>query len=80
MDHNTLDNMTGSTIEQITISDHAQITVSLLLPGSVTRNWSWRLNENLLDDVSVVAKVTETLTHYFPENATEGVSDGVVWA
>lgn len=79
VDHNNLDNLTCFTIEQISISEHALITVSFLLPGSLTRNWSSRLNGNLLDYVSVVAKVTETLTHNFPENAMEEVRDGVVW-
>lgn len=37
------------------------------------------LNENLLDDVAIVAGMTETLSHYFAENINREVSDGVLW-
>lgn len=49
-DHTSLDLLIDSTIEQITISDHVPVILLLALLSK-----SWRLNENLFDDIKVVA-------------------------
>lgn len=79
VDHSTLDLVPDSNIEQITISDHSPITLSFTLPHAAAKMWSWRLNENLVDDVRVVAGVTEILPHNSEENATGEVNEGVLW-
>lgn len=49
------------------------------LPHGTQRTWSWRLNKNLLDDTAVVARVYDSLTHYFKENTTDDVGEGMIW-
>lgn len=68
-----------STIEQITISDHAPVTLMLSLPHQSARAWHWKLNENLLDDLRVVTGIEETLTNYFTEDANREVTDRILW-
>lgn len=63
VDHPTLEILQSSSIENITISDYAPVMASLALPFGNHRAWSWQLNENLLNDTAVVARVTDVLTH-----------------
>lgn len=79
MDRTTLEFLQEASIGTISISDHAPVNVALTLPLSGHRTWTWRLNVNLLDDEAVVKRVSDTLTHYFRENLTDDVSEGVVW-
>lgn len=76
VDHLTLELLQLVSIEHITISGHAPVTVTLALSPGTHRSWSWQLNENLLDDTAVVSRVNKVLTHYFAENTTE---EGIVW-
>lgn len=77
-DQSTLDLLVDSTIEQITISDHAPVTLLLVLPHHSARVWQWKLNENLLDDFRVVVGVEETLSNYFTKNANGEVNE-ILW-
>lgn len=79
VDQSSLELLADSTIDQITISDHAPVTITLNLPHMASRSWAWRLNENLLDDPRVVSGIEETLSHYFMENDTGEVSYGILW-
>lgn len=51
VDQGTLDLLIDTTIDQITISDHAPVTLSLSLPQVTAGTSSGKLNENLLDDL-----------------------------
>lgn len=79
MDQSSLDFLADSNIDQITISDHAHVTLTLDLPHVASRSWSWRLNKNLLDDRRVVSGMEETLSHYFTENYNGEVSEATLW-
>lgn len=50
------------------------VTLSFTPPGTHRRSWSWRLNENLLDDPSVLGAVTEAVGSYFELDATPEVT------
>lgn len=79
VDHLTLELLQALSIGNITISDHAPVTATLVLPQGICKIWSWRLNESLLDDAAVVSGVTEVQSHYFKENNTVGISKGTIW-
>lgn len=51
----------------------------LSLPSGTPRVCSWRLIENLLDGVTVLTKVTDTISHYFKENTSYDTGEGAVW-
>lgn len=63
MDHFSLELLQSASIECITISAHALVSVTLTLPEGTHRALAWQLNETLLDDTAVVSKVTEVLAH-----------------
>lgn len=79
VDHFTLESLQLASIENIIISGHTLITVTLSLLEGTHRTWSWRLNENVLDDTAVISKTMEVLTHYFRENTSDSLSEGIVW-
>lgn len=51
-------------IHSTTFWDHAPISIHLEFAEEWSREWAWRLNENLLDDVGVEAQVFQTLQAY----------------
>lgn len=74
-----LGNVSTSTIEPITMSDHAPMILTLQ-PTQMTRvERTWRLNESLLDKEDIVEKLKVRIKEYFEINKMEGVSDQVVW-
>lgn len=79
VDRPTLKLLQCSSIENITILDHALITVTLRLPSGTHKTWFWHLNENLLDDAVVVSKISDALKLYFQETTTNDLSKGMIW-
>lgn len=79
MDPDTLELLQSAEIGRITISDHAPVLAMIRVPTGSPKAWSWRLNENLLDDASVVSKVTDAISHYFSENVSDDLLEGVIW-
>lgn len=79
VDHGALELLQSAETGNITISDHAPVSATLRLPDGSPRVWSWRLTENLLDDVTVVVKVTDTISNYFKENASDELGEGTIW-
>lgn len=63
----------------ITISDHAPVSISLHPLSMEARTWSWRLNDNILDDAVALKQVSDTISLYFAENKPGGVGMGSVW-
>ena len=69
----------SATIESITISDHAPISLGVRPVLSGSRERTWRLNEAILDERQNVESLSGTLASYFEINGSDGVSDQVVW-
>lgn len=74
-----LGNVSASTIEPITMSDHAPITLTLRPTQMDRAERIWCLNESLLDKEDIVEKLSIKIKEYFEINKTEEVSDQVVW-
>lgn len=69
--HRALDWVSFISIEITTLSDHAP--VKMTVPGSYRPTFSWRLNEDLRDEVCS-GIVEKELQNYFANNDTEGMS------
>lgn len=74
-----LENVLTSTIESITMSDHAPITLTFcpIQMGHLER--TWRLNESLLDKEEIVEELGIKIKEYFEINETGEVSEQAVW-
>ncbi|KAM3936953.1 vomeronasal type-2 receptor 26-like [Leptodactylus fuscus] len=59
-----------SEIGNIRISDHAPITNTFLMADLTLRQWSWRLNESLLDKPETKDKFSKELASFFNINDT----------
>lgn len=79
MDQSRLDSLAGADIRARTLSDHAPVTAQLDHLHQGAGEWTWRLNENLLDDAIVTRVVTDTISNYFRENGGDEVSPSAVW-
>lgn len=77
IDQPALELLKSLSIGHITISDHAPITVTLAMPTGSHRAWTWRLNENLLDDLVVETRISDTLKTYFWKNTAGDLSEGL---
>lgn len=66
-------------IENITISDHAPVTMTLILGTQRVRQQQWRLNESLLQSPEVLQQVKTELELFFKENNTTDVSPIMIW-
>lgn len=77
---NQLHAVKGSTIGNITWSDHAPVSMKYALADYFRgqRN-PWRLNESLLQNPEVVADVTTEITQYFHTNTTADGNGGLIW-
>lgn len=78
VDCNILELLQSASIGTISISDHAPVMVAFTIPSGMQRAWTWRLNDNLLDDAVVMAEVADTLSHYFRENPVDEQNEGMV--
>lgn len=58
-------------IGNVTFSDHAPIHLTMPLGPQSYSPFSWKLNESLLQDQSVVGELTRELQDYFQANAVD---------
>lgn len=71
--------ITAASIESITSSDHAPVSVSLDWGSREIRQSNWRLNLGLLQDKEVERSIREEIKFFFETNATPGISPIVLW-
>lgn len=69
----------NSTIENMVISDHHPITMTLRFPQRETFTKIWRLDSSLLTDLGDLATIKQTIVEYFCHNDTLDVSPMVQW-
>uniref|UniRef100_A0A8C5Q9K7 Endonuclease/exonuclease/phosphatase domain-containing protein n=1 Tax=Leptobrachium leishanense TaxID=445787 RepID=A0A8C5Q9K7_9ANUR len=77
--HYHLQDLHSATIGNLTWSDHAPITMTLTSPLYRTAAPSWRLNDSLLADPTVIQDCTQALEHYFTENTNPDLSPLTIW-
>lgn len=79
VDRWTLPLVTSSSIEIITWSDHAPITLRLSGQGTSKGNPLWRLNTYLLSISEHSQAIEKALNSYFEFNDTNEVSKFSIW-
>lgn len=78
VDQYFLESLSSASIGSLNISDHAPISPVPLSQDA--GQWTWYLNENLLDDAVALKQVYGTISLYFVENLPGGVTGIVsVW-
>lgn len=77
MDQYPLESHFSASIGLLTLSDHAPVSI-FLHPSSDTKSWTWRLNENILDDAVALKQVSD-LSPYFAENSTYDRGLASIW-
>lgn len=78
--HCQLHAVLDASIGTIKWSDHAPIVLIYAISDvPPSRNWSWKLNESLLQDPEVLAEVTRELGFYFQSNDTPDCYLGIIW-
>lgn len=63
-----LENVIKCTIEPITISDHAPITLTISITQRSHIERTWRLNESLLDNKNIMEELSIKIKAYFEIN------------
>lgn len=80
MDQYSLESLSGASIGSLTtISDHAPAPISLHPLSSDKQSWTWRLNENILDDSVALKQESDLISFYFVENSTDEVGLAYIW-
>lgn len=69
MDQSFLEFLSAASIGSLTISDHALVSNSLQLLFLGAQSLSWRLNENILDDVVAQKQASDTISLYSTNDA-----------
>ncbi|KAM9316158.1 uncharacterized protein PAF06_007135 [Gastrophryne carolinensis] len=77
--HRFLHLITNIEIGQITISDHAPVSLTIAIPDTTPLRGQWRLNSSLLQDPVVKADIHKVITDYFASNDTGEVSRMSLW-
>ncbi|KAM9324469.1 serine/threonine-protein kinase WNK2 [Gastrophryne carolinensis] len=77
--HRFLHLITNIEIGQITISDHAPVSLTIAIPDTTPLRGQWRLNSSLLQDPAVKADIHKVITDYFASNDTGEVSRMSLW-
>lgn len=77
--HKDLEMITTTTIGQITLSDHAPVSMSLELKNQPLQRPKWKLNEALLQDVSILQDLKDKTDEFFEINATAEISPLMLW-
>lgn len=63
----------------ISFSDHAPLTIKIRFNEKEYRKGTWRLNEDLIDDLEVEKIITTEIEQYFSTNDTPDVTKATIW-
>ncbi|XP_069837976.1 uncharacterized protein [Dendropsophus ebraccatus] len=79
IDHHLLSWHLCVVIDPIIWADHTAVTLLLSLPGSAPREWSWRLNPNLLKDIACQADVKKVITDFLATHSSDPTPLPLQW-
>lgn len=79
MRHEDLSRVKEVLIGNQTLSDHSPISLTLEWGENTPRRTFWRLNEGLIQNSEIRAKVSEELEFFFKTNNTPDVGPMVLW-
>ena len=78
-DHGLLDSITETEIGIMTVSDHAPITMKIILSTQKRQRPVWRLDDSLIRDEGGARRVEAELKQFFHINETAGISSATLW-
>lgn len=77
--HSDFDLVQKTTVEVITLSDHAPVSLCIAWGGAQAKTSYWRLNDYLLQDKVVEAEIRRDLSFFFQENRSIDTSPMIIW-
>ncbi|CAH2222296.1 Hypothetical predicted protein, partial [Pelobates cultripes] len=63
----------------MTWSDHSPVIITIEHPKPSKPQWTWKLNESLLEDPLIQTDVRSTLEHFFLTNKTPDSTQPTIW-
>ncbi|CAH2282735.1 Hypothetical predicted protein, partial [Pelobates cultripes] len=63
----------------MTWSDHAPVILTIDNPRTFRSQWTWKLNESLLEDPLIQTEIRNTLDHFFLTNQTTDSAPTTIW-
>ncbi|CAH2312275.1 Hypothetical predicted protein [Pelobates cultripes] len=77
--HRDLDTLCLAHIAPMTWLDHAPVILTIDNPRTFRSQWTWKLNESLLEDPLIQTEIRNTLDHFFLTNQTTDSAPTTVW-
>uniref|UniRef100_A0A803K4M8 Endonuclease/exonuclease/phosphatase domain-containing protein n=1 Tax=Xenopus tropicalis TaxID=8364 RepID=A0A803K4M8_XENTR len=77
--HKALDNVQKATIGSITWSDHAPVCLDISLNYPDNKHFSWKINDSLLKNPSVLETLTNATKDYFKNNTNTASNAIIEW-
>ncbi|CAH2283693.1 Hypothetical predicted protein [Pelobates cultripes] len=77
--HRDLDTKRSAHIAPMTWSDHAPVILTIDNPRTFRSQWTWKLNESLLEDPLIQTEIRNTLDHFFLTNQTTDSAPTTIW-
>ncbi|CAH2301598.1 Hypothetical predicted protein, partial [Pelobates cultripes] len=77
--HRDLDTLLAAQIAPMTWSDHAPVIITIEHPKPLKPQWTWKLNESLLEDPLIQTDVRSALEHFFLTNKTPDSTPPTIW-
>ncbi|CAH2247412.1 Hypothetical predicted protein [Pelobates cultripes] len=77
--HRHLDDLLSTTIAPMSWSDHAPVIITITSPTPYQKQWTWRLNELLIEDPLIQTEEQSHIDHFFRTNSTPESTPDKVW-
>lgn len=74
LEHKLLDLLSDVTIKSITLFDHAPVVAQIEVQSVIPRNYTWKLNDSLIQDPRAIERIECELEEFFSINDTPEVS------
>lgn len=79
MDHSYLDRSLECDIETMVWSDHSPVFLTFSVPSAPLKEWTWKLNDALLQSPECVARISETISNFLSDHDTDSTSLPIQW-
>ncbi|CAH2284564.1 Hypothetical predicted protein [Pelobates cultripes] len=79
LQHRPLDDHLSATIASMSWSDHAPVIITITSPTLFQKQWTWRLNESLIEDPLIQKEVQSHIDQFFNANSTPDSALDKIW-
>lgn len=79
VEHGCLDWSPNCEIDPMVWSDHSPIFLTLTIPSTPIKEWTWRLNDSLLTEPGFETQIAETISNFFTDHTSDDTSPPMKW-